>query len=527
MPIEQLAKFHGGLTLSGFKTLSATTPIQTMALLPEYRLPLQQHIGEPAEAIVSIDERVLKGQIIAQAQGSISATIHAPTSGTISAIDQQAIAHISRLPALCITLKSDGLDELLQQQPLGENYRQLSKQKLYEQLRQAGIVGLGGAVFPTATKLCLAARSKIKTLIINGAECEPYITCDQKLMEERAAEIIQGIQVLIYSLNPRQCLIGVEDNKPAAIEALNNAVKDDQTPASVPIKIIAIPTVYPTGGEKQLIKVLTDQEVPSGGFPGQLGIICQNIGTTYAIYRAIYEAQPLISRIVTVTGAGIQKPGNWEVLIGTPIDQLVRACGGYRDDVQRLIMGGPMMGSALHSDELPISKASNCILALSHKELPTMGTVNPCIRCGACVEVCPANLLPQQLYWHSRAKDFDKAQDNNLFDCIECGCCDHVCPSHIPLVSFYRYAKTQIWNAEQERQKADKARERHQFREQRIELAKQEKEAKMAKRRAALKAKKAGDSSKDAKQDAIKAALARVQAKKSSTSAAKTEGTQG
>jgi len=418
------------------------------------------------------------------------------------------------------------LDERLQQQPLAENYRQLSKQKLYEQLRQAGVVGLGGAVFPTATKLALASRSNIKTLIINGAECEPYITCDQKLMEERAAEIILGIQILIHSLNPRQCLIGVEDNKPLAIEALNSAISRDRTPSAIPIKVISIPSIYPTGGEKQLIKVLTDQEVPSGGFPGELGIVCQNVGSAYAIYRAIYEGLPLISRIITVSGAGIQKPGNWEVLIGTPISALAQASGGYQDDVARLVMGGPMMGFALPTDELPVNKACNCILALSHSELPTTEQVSPCIRCGACVEVCPANLLPQQLYWHSRAKDFDKAQDNNLFDCIECGCCDHVCPSHIPLVSFYRYAKTQIWNAERERQKADKARERHEFREQRIELAKQEKEAKMAKRRAALKAKKAGDSSKDAKQDAIKAALARVQAKKSSNTA-KTEGTQG
>ncbi|MDQ7015703.1 MAG: electron transport complex subunit RsxC [Gammaproteobacteria bacterium] len=526
MPVEQLSHFHGGLKLPGFKALSTNSPIQKMALLAEYRLPLQQHIGEPAEAIVSVGERVLKGQMIAQAQGSISAPIHAPTSGTISAIDKQAVAHISRLPATCITLTSDGLDEASPAHPLGETYRQLGKQTLYEHLRQAGIVGLGGATFPTATKLALASRRPLKTLIINGAECEPYITCDQKLMEERADEVLKGIHVLIHSLRPRQCLIGVEDNKPAAINALNEALKNDPTPSSVSIKIVAIASLYPTGGEKQLIKVLTDQEVPSGGFPGDLGIVCQNIGSAYAIYRAIYEAEPLISRIVTLTGAGIQNPGNWEVLIGTPIKQLSQAGGGYTDDVQRLIMGGPMMGLALHSDELPISKASNCILALSSSELPKTETVSPCIRCGVCVEVCPANLLPQQLYWHSRAKDFDKAQDNNLFDCIECGCCDYVCPSHIPLVSFYRYAKTQIWNAERERQKADQARERHQFREQRIELAKQEKEAKMAKRRAALKAKKAGDSSSSAKQDAIKAALARVQAKKSNK-ASNSEGTQG
>jgi electron transport complex protein RnfC len=344
-----------------------------------------------------------------------------------------------------------------------------------------------------------------ETLILNGAECEPWISCDDMLMRERADEIIQGAQIMSHALQCKQVMIGIEDNKPEACDALQAAA------TGTAIQVVVVPTRYPAGGEKQLIKVLTGKEVPSQGLPVHIGIVCHNVATAAAIYHAITKGEPLIDRIVTITGAGIPTPVNVEALIGTPAAELVRQAGANPDQLESLTMGGPMMGFALPDHAVPIIKTTNCLLAEQHKMRKPAAM--PCIRCGECADVCPASLLPQQLYWYARAHDFDKVQDYHLFDCIECGCCDYVCPSHIPLVQYYRFAKTAIWQQERDKQKADHARERHEFHLERIEREKREREERRKQKHAELK--KSTDKDKDdPKKAAILAALARVKEKK-------------
>jgi len=469
--MSALFPFHGGLKTVRHKTESNQTPIQAGILPPRLTVPLRQHIGAIAKPLVQPGDRVLKGQMIGQPDGYISAAIHAPTSGVVSAVDQQPVPHPSGLSDLCVTIESDGEDRWIDREPV--DYHRLHPSELRQTIRNAGVVGLGGAGFPSAVKLNLAGRSEpLATLMLNGAECEPWITCDDRLMRERAAEIVAGLQIMAHLLGPAEVLIGIEDDKPEAIAAMTAAC------AGTSYEVRPVPTRYPSGSVKQLVKLLTGRETPVDGLPVDVGVQCFNVATAYTVYRAIHCGEPVISRVVTVTGQ-VHRPGNLEVLIGTPFAELIKQCGGYRDGVERLIMGGPMMGFALHSDEAPVTKAANCLLAAGPAELAAELPVLPCIRCGACMDVCPANLLPQQLYWHARAKEFDQARDCHLFSCIECGCCSHVCPSHIPLVQYYRYAKNEIWAQEKEKQRAEQARQRHQARMERLEREKQEREAKL------------------------------------------------
>ncbi len=506
----RLHSFHGGLHLPPHKDLSTGRSITHLLMPKRLILPLSQHIGTSAVPLVKVGERVLKGQMIAAADGYISAPLHAGSSGTVAEIRNHPVPHPSGLSAPCIIIETDGKDEWL---PPGEairDYTRLDPGELRNRLRNAGIVGLGGAGFPSAAKLNPGADRPIELLVLNGAECEPYISCDDMLMRERPHNVIDGLLILRHLLNARQCVIGIEDNKPEAIAALRQALEQQKNSG---IEVVAVPTHYPAGGEKQLIKVLTGLEVPSQGLPADLGILCHNVGTAAAVHDAIANRIPLISRIVTVTGDGIAEPRNVEVPVGTPIADLVAFCGGYTPQAQRLIMGGPMMGISLPSDTLPVIKTTNCILVASSETLPPPEPQLPCIRCGECAVACPAELLPQQLYWHAHARDFDAIQDYHLFDCIECGCCAHVCPSHIPLVQYYRFAKTEIWDQEREREKADIARQRHEFRLERLEREKREKAERHKQKRKALNTPETkGD---DPKKAAIEAALARVKARKS------------
>lgn len=506
---RKLWHFHGGLHLPDHKSLSCEQPIQHAVLPKRLVLPLQQHIGAPAKPIVEVGERVRKGQTIAQPDGFVSAALHAPTSGTVVAIEERAVPHPSGLTAPCIVLESDGEDRWVELQPHG-NWTALDASELRNIIREAGIVGLGGAGFPSFIKLNPGARTEIDTLILNAAECEPYITCDDRLMRERADEVIAGARIMRHALHARRVVIGIEDNKPQAHAALRDALaRVDRSD----IELVQVPTLYPTGGEKQLIKVLTGKEVPSQGLPIDINIVCHNVATAAAVHRAVERGEPLISRIVTVTGRGIAAPRNLEVLIGTPVDDLLRQCGGTTPTLSRLVLGGPLMGVTLPHSGLPITKTGNCILALAPGEFGQHGPVRNCIRCGECARACPANLLPQQLYWHARAKDFDKVQDYNLFDCIECGCCAYVCPANLPLVQYYRYAKTAIWAQARDKKKAELARERHDFRTERQEREKAERAAKLAKKKAALEESPAADS-EEAKKAAIKAAMERAKAKR-------------
>ena len=469
--MSALFPFHGGLKTVRHKSESNTLPIESGPLPRRLTVPLRQHMGNAAKPVVQPGQPVLKGQVLGQADGYISAAVHAPSSGVVTAVDLQPVPHPSGLADVCVTLETDGEERWIDHEPL--DYRRLHPSELRNVLRNAGVVGLGGAVFPSAVKLNPAGHcQRVDTLILNGAECEPWITCDDRLMRERAAEIVAGLHIMAHLLEPHEVLIGIEEDKPEAIAAMTAAC------AGTGYAVRIVPTRYPSGSVKQLILLLTGRETPDQGLPLDIGVQCFNVATAYSIHRAINFGEPVLSRVVTVTGH-VQQPRNIDVLLGTPFADLIARCGGYRDGVERLIMGGPMMGFALHSDDVPVTKASNCILAASAEQLTPEQPVMPCIRCGACVDACPANLLPQQLYWFARAKEFDKAREHHLFGCIECGCCSYVCPSHIPLVQYYRYAKNEIWALEKEKEKAQLARQRHQARQDRLEREKQEREAKL------------------------------------------------
>jgi len=371
---------------------------------------------------------------------------------------------------------------------------------------------MGGAGFPSAVKLSVRGEQTVETLIINGTECEPYITSDDCLMRERADEIIAGIEILRYLINPmKETLIGIEDNKPEAIAALNRAAE------GTTINVVSFPTKYPSGGEKQLIQILTGKEVPAGGLPGDVGIVCQNIGTTVAIYRAIAHGEPLISRITTVTGNACDHNTNYEVLLGTPVSYLLDHSGFHQKKCSRLIMGGPMMGFTLENSNVPIVKTSNCILAPTVDELPPPTPAQACIRCGMCAEVCPASLLPQQLYWFSRGKEYEKLEDHNLMDCIECGACSYACPSNIPLVQYYRASKADIREQKQDAIKAEQSKMRFEARQERLDRQEAEKEAKRKARKLAAE-ERARDNNNP---DPIQAAIDRAKAKKASVKSEK------
>jgi len=469
--VAQKYVWSGGVKPDGRKNLSCHAPIAP-AKIPRYLvLPLLQHIGDPTEPVVTVGEKVLKGQIIADCQINdchlqMSAPIHASSSGTVVAIEARPVPHPSGLMAPCIVIETDGLDTWIDL-PAIADYRSLSPLQLREHIARSGIVGLGGAGFPSHLKL----TEGIETLIINGAECEPYITCDDRLMQEYPHEIVKGVQILRHTLGgAKRCLIAVEDNKPAAYAALQAAAEGKA------IEVVSVPTRYPTGGEKQLIHVLTGKELGRAKIPATMGILVHNIETTRAIYRAVQQGRPLVSRVLTITGGGVAQPQNLETLLGTPMQALLEQCG-YQTDVEQLIMGGAMMGLSLANDDMPIIKTTNCLIVAKKGELANRAPAMPCIRCGACAEACPIHLLPQQLYWYTRAKYFKKAQEYQLFDCIDCGCCAYVCPSHIPLVDYYRYAKAEIRAKERERQQAERARQRHEFRQARLAREKLEKAA--------------------------------------------------
>jgi len=511
--MSKLYSFHGGIHLPDNKQQSTGRPIGTPPLPARLYLPLNQNLGTPSKPCVAVGERVLKGQRIADADGSVSASLHAPTSGTVVAIAPHAFAHPSGLPDTTIVIESDGRDEWQPRQgfPLWQSAEPAEVRRF---LRDMGVVGLGGAVFPTSLKL---ASDTLDTLVINGAECEPYISCDELLMRERAADIVAGIAIVARLMQPKAVLIGIEDNKPEAIAAMRAACM------GTPYRVVSVPTKYPSGSAKQLIRTLTGIEVPHGVRYTDMGVQCFNVGTVYSVCRAVEHGEPVISRIVTLTGA-VARPQNVEALLGTPVDELM-AWAGLSPRNDGVIVGGPMTGFKLTDLAAGVTKASNCLLGSSPKLFPPRPPAMPCIRCGECADACPAELQPMDLYWFAKAKDFGKAQERNLFDCIECGACSYVCPSQLPLVDYYRFAKSEIWAAERDKKAADRARTRHEFRLFRIEREKAEKAQRLAERSAAAKvapqavAATAGPSphlapSAEDKAAAIKAAMERAAALK-------------
>ncbi len=489
----KLWELPGGIHPSENKQQSMQLPLGQVPIPAQLFIPLNQHIGAPATPIVNVGEHVLTGQLIAAANGTFSANVHASSSGVVSAITQHVLPHPSGMSGDVIVIDTDGKDKWIALEQC-EDYLALDRLSLLEKIRTAGIAGLGGAGFPTAVKLNTKSNLIIDTLVINGAECEPYITADDMLMQMRADEIIAGTFLLSYILHhPKRLVIGVEDNKPKAIAALRNAVKNysgKKSAQDAEIEIASVPTKYPSGGAKQLIQILTGREIPNGHHSADIGAICVNVATTAVSYRAVRFGEPLISRITTVVGEALDTQRNVDVLLGTPINYLLAQHGYDANKALRVVMGGSLMGFTLTHLNAPVVKTTNCILAASKKELPPPSPAQACIRCGLCAEACPVSLLPQQLFWYAQAEDINRLQAHNLFDCIECGACSYVCPSKIPLVQYYRAAKGNIRQHTIEKEKADRSRQRFEFRKERMAKEEAEKEAKRtARKKAAEEAK--------------------------------------
>jgi len=507
MNMRELFGFTGGVKPASHKSESNRGTVVVAPLPAVLTVPLRQNAGLASRPLVQAGDKVLKGQIIAGPGGSISVAIHAPTSGTVRGIETHPIPHPSGLLAPCVVIEADGEDRWIERTPI-DPYA-LPVEELRVLLRDAGVVGLGGAAFPSFVKTQHGPTQRIDTLILNGAECEPFITCDDLLMRTRADEILEGAAILAHIAGAQRIVVGIEDNKPEAVAAMTAAAAQR---SGLPVEVVAVPTRYPAGGEKQLIRVLTGIEVPFGKLPPDYGVQCFNVATAYASARALLHGEPMISRLVTVTG-NIERPGNFEVRVGTPIADLLKLAGP-KADTDRNLMGGPMMGFALPTLDAPVIKATNCILAGSKALFPPPGPEMPCIRCGACARACPMDLQPFEMYWFSRARILGKAQEYHLFDCIECGCCAYVCPSRIPLVDYFRFAKSEIRAREKENEASDLARRRYEFRLEREEREKQEKAAKLAAKAAETKAKLAQAGDADDKKALIAAAMARTQEQK-------------
>ncbi|AFR03483.1 electron transport complex subunit C [Pectobacterium carotovorum subsp. carotovorum] len=493
---DRIWDFDGGIHPPEMKTQSSQTPLRQIPLPEQFIIPLKQHLGPEGEICVSVGDKVLRGQPLTRGKGR-TLPVHAPTSGTVNAIRQHTTAHPSGLSELSIIIVPDGEDRWCERQTLTD-YREHSVDTLLAHLHQAGIAGLGGAGFPTAAKLQGGMRG-IETLIINGAECEPYITADDRLMQECAEEIIQGVEILSFLLQPKRILIGIEDNKPEAISALRLALGKRSD-----MQLRVIPTKYPSGGAKQLTKILTGKEVPFGKHSAAIGVLMQNVGTAFAIKRAVIDGEPLTERVVTLTGEALRQPGNVWARLGTPVRHLLKQGGFHVNKQPMVVMGGPLMGFTLPSLDVPIVKISNCLLAPSHTEMEPAAEEQSCIRCSKCADACPAGLLPQQLYWFSRGQEHEKARNHHLFDCIECGACAYVCPSNIPLVQYYRQEKAEIRAMDEEAQRAAQAKVRFDA-----------KQARLAREKAAreLRHKQAAAGVSTTDKDAVQAALERVRRK--------------
>jgi electron transport complex protein RnfC len=436
--LKNIRSFSGGLPLRPYKALSTEIPISRLAPPDRLVLAMTQHAGPPACPIVSPGQHVTYGEVVGAAADPQSVTVHSPAAGTVVALEERLVPTGTRLvSSLCVIVATESADPGAEKFD-GAQWPADTEGRL-RAIRDAGLVGLGGAAFPTASKL--GTKRPCHTLILNGAECEPYISCDDMLLREHPDSILSGAVTMLDLLHADRCIVAIEQDKIAALTAIRRAIlaRDDSR-----FVLAVIPTVYPAGGERQLVESLLGEEVPSGGYPIDIGVICQNVGTAHALTELVIHRQPLLSRIVTVTGHGLREPRNIETPIGTPIRHLIAHCGGLADDAVQLILGGNMMGYALPSDDIPVTKSTNCVIALSASEAWMGGPERPCIRCGDCAAACPARLLPQELLRAARAPRFTSLTELGLADCIECGCCDVVCPSHIPLTAVLRDAKGQL-----------------------------------------------------------------------------------
>lgn len=461
----------GGVHPAYRKELSSEQPIKVLPLPQRVYIPLQQHVGALSVPIVTPGQPVSKGQVLCVRQGSLSATQHAPTSGHIVAITSHPAPHASGLPQETIIIESDGQDAWGELPPAINDPFACAPQTLIDRVAVSGIVGLGGAIFPAAIKLNMGQQYKLDTLLINGAECEPYLTCDDRLMRELAAEVIDGARIMARALGVKRILVAVEENKPQAITNLRT-----QAAPYPEVSVNPVPVRYPVGYAQHLTKIVTGRETPAEHRNAEVGVVTHNVATARAVHQAVRFGRPLISRIVTVTGGAIRQPSNLEVLVGTPITDLIEFCGGFRETPKQLVLGGPMMGQPLVNLEAPIVKGSAGILAMSAAELHE-STERPCIRCGSCVDVCPCGLSPMEMAALIRKDKLDAAAKIFVGDCIACGSCSWVCPSYIPLVQYFNYANGELAAQDRQRRKNEQVKtlsEAHTVRVELLEKARKE-----------------------------------------------------
>lgn len=479
----KLFRIRGGVHPTENKHLTEDKPITPLPLFFLYHIPLQQHIGAPAEPEVEIGDHVLKGQLIAAGRGMISANIHAPTSGKIAAIGPYIAPHASGLQGRTITIEADGKDEWAElPEPL--DWQEATPAEISKRVADCGIVGMGGATFPSAVKLNLGNRYDLKTLVINGSECEPYLTCDDRLMQEEAHAIMHGIAIMSKALGVENTLVGIEKNKPEAIAKMKMAAKEFDT-----ISVVALPTRYPMGSEKHLVQALTGKETPARGLTADIGVVVHNVATAKAVFEGVTKGRPLIERVVTVSGRAIHTPRNLSVLIGTPIEELIEFCGGLDEIPQQILSGGPMMGQPLRSTSIPIVKGVNGVLALNREDVKQDDQM-PCIRCASCVTACPCGLVPLEMAAFIRNDDLEGAVKLGLQDCISCGSCSYTCPSHIPLVHSFNYAKGKLTETQRTQHRQEETKRLAEARTIRMEAEAKAKREAMMRKKAAMAAKR-------------------------------------
>lgn len=498
----RLHAFPGGLALAHHKQVSLATPLARCRLPERLFVPVGQHQGDSGEILVQAGEAVVAGQPLTASADDFQVPAHAPCAGTVVGVVRRPASHPPGSLRRCIEIRTRTDARAAPPRRL-EDWRRAAPAAIVDHLRQMGLAGMGGALFPTAAKL-RGPWQEIHTLILNGAECEPWIACDESLIRSRPGAVIAGGLILAAAAGAERMVVAVEDPLDQAAAALRRAA--GELGAEDRIEVVTVPAVYPEGGERQLIQALTGLEVPHDGLPQDLGLVCHNVATAAAAFDAVERGTPLTERIVTVTGPGVVRPCNLIAPIGAPAAWLIAQAGGYTPQARRLILGGPMSGTALASDEIVVTKGSNCLLVLDTPP-PDPTAVLPCINCGQCVDVCPARLMPQLLFRAIDGSRHEQARDLALFDCIECGCCAQVCPSHIPLVDYYRHAKDELRLRDLDQRRADLARRRHEARQQRLSREQSEREARRRARAERLREKAGAE-------DEIQAAIARAQAKK-------------
>lgn len=485
----KLFRIRGGVHPEYRKERTQENAIVSMPLPRILCLPLKQHVGTAAKPLVGSGRRVRKGELLAAAGGPVSAPIHAPTSGHIVNIVDHMAPHPSGLPQKTILLRPDGKEEWAELPEGIDDPFRADPADIDARVAAAGIVGLGGAAFPSAVKLGLRAGKSLETLVLNGAECEPYLTCDDRIMQERAEEVVDGARIMAHSFGVKRIVIAIETNKPQALEKMRAAAAP-----FAEVTVVGLPVQYPMGSERHLVNAITGIETPAGKLTADIGVVVHNVGTARAVREAVRFGRPLISRIITVSGDALVEGHNIEVLLGTLVSDLISFCGGFRDGVMpyRLISGGPMMGQPLPGLDVPVLKGTCGILAMTRAEVNEQPP-GPCIRCGNCVSVCPCGLMPMELAAFIRHDNLEAATRAGVRDCVSCGSCSYICPAHLPLVQYFNFAKGRLGAIERDQRKQDRIRVLVEARMARMERQTQAKREAAARAKAAKAAAPAGD----------------------------------